>query len=443
MFFAGEHAPPFSWVSWMRPEILAISLLVGFSPLSSAHDGIGAAINTSMRANAVFVSAGQAAQERTLSAMASTARTLTNGHNWAYDDPTASSWLVLLRDLNLRVAEEKGQFFPPSIEYRLFQYGSSPYLNFGNDLTNGSRVYSNVLVSRENTRSPNPETRWPAPEILTGELRSDSAHYQCSHAGSSDVRIYGLDALEVATLCMKQARDSGEVSPILCKASATGYTCIATEISTGQEVEFASSLIEGGNAVSCTSGMYFVADSVDPFSTAGNCVRASKKSDGSAVPVSFQQLLSELDEADLDRPINPEIIALISELLWEYAAMQPGYEGVAHEGSGGISSDTVLAGIGGAGGSLPSVGSAVAPVPRSNESANWDVPTTSGPLPSDEGSATDTEGGDSANSANSLSDLVAGDASALIFAVLAVLAVMLSVFLACFGVRIVLHRLKD
>lgn len=407
------------------------------SVFAQGSSDFGAAVNATLRANAAFISSDDDRQVATFESMANAARSFAAGHFNAYSDSTSSSWLVVTRNLSLWIADVRGEWYPPSVEYRLSAEPSGPYVNFGNDEVNTNRTYSKLIVSQENTRSPNPETRWPSPDVLTGELRADSAHYECSYAGSVGVQVLGLDPMGVARLCMQKGVDAGELRASVCSVTATGVTCQATVLATGQQVAISSALVDGGNSVSCTSGRYYVAQAEDPFSSVGSCVRGASKAEGSGVTSSFQSLLDAVG-GGVDAAINPEIVALVSDLLWQYVATQPGYAGVPYLGSGGVSAGDVVAGLSGTGLELPSVGSALSPVARSNTQA-WDVPTVSGPILVD---GSDGSSGGTVGSVGELAASAVGEVHTLPGLAIAVSAVVAGVAAALATVGTVLQRFR-
>lgn len=80
-----------------------------------------------------------------------------------------------------------------------------------------------------------------------------------------------------------------------------------------------------GTNASCPKGQYWVA---------GNCSAYGFIS-GNAVPtanaLSPQAAISNLPSSDLDKKLNPEIIAKIANAAWKNAASQPGYDGVPYQ----------------------------------------------------------------------------------------------------------------
>jgi len=184
--------------------------------------------------------------------------------------------------------------------------------------------------------------------------------------------IWGADGQALAFESDASYRRAAGLSPRTSDPSQCTYTKNANgtfieRISCGP-LGTANYYAIGTNAT-CPKGQYWVA---------GNC-SAYGFITGNTVPtanaISPQAAINNLPASDLDKKLNPEIIAKLSNSAWKNAASQPGYDGVPYQVSRPITTAEAQAWMASNPAYTPTVRDFVSPNPITAQEPNpWALP---------------------------------------------------------------------
>lgn len=119
----------------------------------------------------------------------------------------------------------------------------------------------------------------------------------------------------------------------------------------------------------CGKGTYWTGSSCLAYDFPTN-QPAIKTSD-----LTVQEAIAQLPASDLEKPLNPVILAGLANKAWQQAASQPGYDGLPYPQSNPITQAEVQPWLQANPGHAPTVGDFVAPNPSSQSTSNpWVVP---------------------------------------------------------------------
>jgi hypothetical protein len=115
--------------------------------------------------------------------------------------------------------------------------------------------------------------------------------------------------------------------------SSTSYNCLVMRktVSTGYITNYSnirSTFSPSGAPSNCASGTFYNASTSSCNPVVVPVVQV--------VPLTAQQAISSLSAAELEKPLNPKLIAVIADLAWRSAAMAPGYAGLPYQASNPI-----------------------------------------------------------------------------------------------------------
>lgn len=424
-------------------------------------------LNASFRSNTYFSSFDDETQARTFALISSYIENIhyhDNATNYGYN-----TWISTMMRARSLTWQQIGQTITDSPR-RLSEHPeilpdmklseNTPfYLNFGvtkdgNNFPTNSAWEIYVVEDSRRIKNPNPDFA----DTLTGDLRENSPHYQCTYDnGGHQYRVYGLDARSVLSACDWQASREGVSSRCATVFhGSNGASCSVIDWSTNERFELIAELKEGNNPGFCHFGNNFLISSLDPFQTDGECVGPANPDEPGKL-LNHAQFVSYLEQSDYDLsdPLNPEIVSLIGNSLWEFASIQPGYDGVPFQGSfdfmmSGISTftaqaftnnffraldvDDVISGIQSVG-YYPVLNDVGGYIPDYRNPSynydNWSIPAIGGALPDAGGGSSGSDYFDGLEHTS----VVAASASGLIAVVLAVSGVIIAVFFVIAGVR--------
>jgi hypothetical protein len=181
-----------------------------------------------------------------------------------------------------------------------------------------------------------PDTSSPSPALQSGQQ-----YWHCvgigsnDYIGSSPTVINSCWADYVAQLAPTDTGYQSTISNCKLINSGTMYQC-EWHLKSGAIMGYQDSALSSSSQLSTNS------------CPAGNVFKVSTSAcvpeilpDAQPVKETPSQAVNDIPAADLDKPLNPAIIAAMANRLWEQAASQPGYDGIPYPYSNPITADEV------------------------------------------------------------------------------------------------------
>ncbi|MFG6448969.1 hypothetical protein ACG0Z6_12075 [Roseateles sp. BYS180W] len=192
-----------------------------------------------------------------------------------------------------------------------------------------------------------------------------------STGGTSGV-IYGGDGIAVAREGYGQwANRWGIENSPSCELIAGNSIakCVATvpDPVTGAYAVRQALLYKSGAPSSCSTGYFFLENS--------GCKPYTPPKDMNIARATPQQAISALPQSELEKPLNPAIVAALANRAWQQAASQQGYSGLPYPQSNPITDSEVKKWIQTNPSFAPRVGDFVSPNPATNaQQSPWALP---------------------------------------------------------------------
>ena len=200
-------------------------------------------------------------------------------------------------------------------------------------------------------------------------------------AGSPRGTIYGGDGIAVARQSYGEfaAQYGVTVSPS-CTVNGGIAVCTASEPDAiGSYLSRQALYYSSGSPSSCLPGNFFLESSgCSPYQADGG-----NQNLDNATP---QRAIEALPAEELNKPLNPAIVAALANQAWQHAASQPNYDGLPYPQSNPITQAEVTPWLQANPEYAPTVRDFVSPNPQTNAAPNpWALPsnpTAANPTPS-------------------------------------------------------------
>lgn len=211
-------------------------------------------------------------------------------------------------------------------------------------------------------------------------------------AGSPRGTIYGGDGISVARQSYSEfAAQYGVTASPICSINGGIAACVASEPDAiGSYLSRQALYYSDGSPASCLPGHFFLNNGCIPYTaTPGQNLK-------DATP---QRAIEALPAEELDKPLNPAIIAALANQAWQQAASQPGYDGLPYPQSNPITQAEVQPWLQANPQYAPTVRDFVSPNPVTEAAPNpWALPsnpTAAHPVPSTPNTSTTNPAQDS------------------------------------------------
>jgi hypothetical protein len=198
-------------------------------------------------------------------------------------------------------------------------------------------------------------------------------------AGSPRGTIYGGDGISVARQSYSEfAAQYGVTASPICSINGGIAACLASEPDAiGSYLSRQALYYSNGSPASCLPGHFSLNNGCIPYTaTPGQDL-------DDATP---QRAIEALPAGQLDKPLNPAIIAALANRAWQQAASQPGYDGLPYPQSNPITQAEVQPWLQANPEYVPTVRDFVSPNPVTEAAPNpWALPsnpTAANPVPS-------------------------------------------------------------
>lgn len=189
-------------------------------------------------------------------------------------------------------------------------------------------------------------------------------------AGSPRGTIYGGDGIAVARQSYGEfAAQYGVTASSSCSVNSGIAVCTATEPDAiGSYLSRQALYYSSGAPSSCVRGHFYL-DGM-------GCVPYIAEEGENLEGVSPQRAIEVIPEEDLDKPLNPAVLAALANRAWQHAASQPGYDGLPYPQADPITQAEVSTWTQANPEFAPTVRDFVAPNPATNPASNpWALPS--------------------------------------------------------------------
>lgn len=175
--------------------------------------------------------------------------------------------------------------------------------------------------------------------------------------------LYGGDPAAIGNQAryniFKRGGGTGTYSPVTCETVST------VQVKCGSIIV---ALISSGAPGTCPAGSFWISGGCSLYGFA-----QTSSSHTNATP---QDAIARIPASDLDKPLNPAIIAALANRVWEQAAAQPGYAGLPYSHATPITQAEVQAWQQANPQYTPTVRDFVSPNPSTSTSPNpWSLPS--------------------------------------------------------------------
>ena len=188
------------------------------------------------------------------------------------------------------------------------------------------------------------------------------SHWYATY-GSPPITIYGCDGLALAMQAYTNKFGSSAGTPVTCVDSVTVFGCNSTA---GGANSFR---VMTAPPLTCPAGSYL---------NGTQCVLYSYPPQpliSSATSQTLQQAVNTIPQTELNKPLNPQLVASLANTLWQQAASQPGYAGFPYPASNPISTAEAQTWQQANPAAWPTVGNFVAPVPTNTTPSSYALPS--------------------------------------------------------------------